>query len=41
MRSFMITAPPQGDHIKGDNLGHAYGVCATERYRVLCGNLKE
>lgn len=39
MRSFIITVPPQGDHIKGDDLGSAFGICATERYGVLCGNL--
>jgi len=29
----MITAP-QGGHIKGDDLGSAFGICATEKYRV-------
>lgn len=37
----MFTAPHQGDNIKGDDLGSAFGICATERYRVLCGNMKE
>jgi hypothetical protein len=41
MRSFVINAPLHDGQIKGDDVGSAFGICATERYRVLCGNLKE
>ena len=32
----MITVPPHGDHVKGDDLDSAFGICTTVRDTEFC-----
>jgi len=32
----MITVPPQGDHIKGDDLGSAFGISTAVKDTEFC-----